>query len=297
MITDFFQVVLQVPDIEPVCAAYTEQLGFRRVHAGPLSGQTAQRWGADAMAGAPCALLQPESGAASFLRLVQGARVPPPGSLGWNGIELLVRDLDTLERRLQNTAFTPFSPPQALSISADVRLMQMLGPAGELLFMTEMNDPSFGVGTALSDTDRAFIVTCGTADVDCALEWFRTMLAMSVGPAAEVVMPGLNRIYGLAEGTRHRLGMVKTGGPCILEFDGYPPEAPAKARLAGRLPAGVALVSCSVGSLDALLPGLADLASADADPAYGGARAAVLDGPEGILIELVERESGLAGLA
>jgi catechol 2,3-dioxygenase-like lactoylglutathione lyase family enzyme len=297
VITDFFQVVLQVPEVEPVCAAYAAHLNYRVVQTGPLRDQTARRWGGGEMAGAHSALLQPESGAASFIRLVEGSAMPSPGTLGWNAVELLVSDLNALANRLQSTVFTEFSPPQALSLSADVRLMQVLGPAGELLFLTEMNDRSFGVSTAQSPTDRPFIVTCGTLDVPAALEWFRTTLGMPVHPAIDAVMPALNRIYGLAEGTRHPLGMVKASGPCILEFDGYPAGAPAKAQPPGRLPPGVALVSCSVDSLDALPSSLGAVTEVDDDRPYSGARATVLRGPEGFLIELVERTSGLSGPA
>lgn len=294
MIEDFFQIVLQTPDIEATVGAYVEYLGYRVADAAALEQGLASHWGAAAMGGRQQALLRPASGAASWLRLVEGEAFPPLGTGGWNGIEILVRDLDATERRLRGSPFPTFTAPQALSFSDKVRFMQVTGPAGELLFLNQMDDPSFDVGTARSDVDRPFVVTFGARDVSGMLGWFRDRFDLRIEPATQATMPALNRIFGFPAGTQHELGMVKCAGPCILEFDGYPPAAAPKHRTPGALPQGIGIVSCSVADLGALPGNIGNGCTTLAAAPYDGARAIVIQGPEGMLIELVERSSGLA---
>jgi catechol 2,3-dioxygenase-like lactoylglutathione lyase family enzyme len=294
LIVDFFQIVVQVPDIDTSVRAYVQDLAYRQQDAAPLDAALAAHWDAPLLAGRRQALLGPASGAASWIRFVEGEAFPPLGTGGWNGIELLVRDLDATECRLARSVDFPlFSPPQTLSLSDKVRFMQVQGPAGELLFLNQMDDPSFGVGSALSDIDRPFVVTFGARDVAAMLDWFRVHLGLDANPAIEATMPALNRIFRFPAGTKHALGMVKLSGPCILEFDGYPAQCGTKAHQPGSLPAGIALVSCSVSDLDALPGRLGQRSSPIASAPYHGARAVVIAGPEGMLIELVERPSGL----
>jgi catechol 2,3-dioxygenase-like lactoylglutathione lyase family enzyme len=78
----------------------------------------------------------------------------------------------------------------------------------------------------------------------------------------------------------------------LLELDGYPvgPGYVAAARPCpgGGLPPGNAMVSFKVADLDAVAHLAPSPPAARAEPGYDGARACVLRGPAGELIELIE---------
>lgn len=291
VLSDIFHIALRVPDLASAVAAYSAFLGYRVVAEEPVDPALADAWGAPACAGAPAVLLRPASGAASWIRLVGGgSRESPLGTLGWNGIELLVQDVDALAARLDGSPFVQFSPPQPLSLSDRVRFMQVRGPAGELLFLNQMGDPALGIPPAQSPVDRPFIVTCGSRDVAAMLAWFDARFGLASGPPQPVAMPALNRIFGLAADSRHDLGLVRLAHACLLEFDAYPAAARAKICRPRDLPDGIAVVSCSVQSLGAFS---GERIARIAAPPYDGARAATVTGPEGVTLELVERPSGL----
>jgi catechol 2,3-dioxygenase-like lactoylglutathione lyase family enzyme len=295
MLQDFFHVVVQAPSVGAMTDAYTKTLGYQVVEHGPLPADLAHAWGAAAMEGRASALLRPASGVESWIRFVEGDAGPELGVLGWNGIELLVENLDQIEARIAGSPFRVFSPPQTLSFSSKVRFMQVIGPSGELLFLNEMGDPSLGVGRALSPVDRPFVLTCGTLKVAETLDWFRRTLGAEAADPFPVVMPALNRIFGFADGSKHALGMVRMAGPCILELDEYPFSAQRKPNPKDSLPAGVSLVSCSAELVSPIADALKlKTIRIDAAP-YNGAETLLLETPEGALLEIVRRKSGLLG--
>jgi hypothetical protein len=183
VLVDFFQIVVQVPSVAPVREAYAQFFGYETVEDQPITDAIATHWGVPAIAGSQSCLMRPASKASSFIRFVEGAAVPSPGRLGWNGIELLVRDLDQTAEALEDSPFVEFSPPQQLSLSPKVRFMQVLGPAGELLFLNQMGEPNFGVGSASSDVDRPFVVTCGAqaSPMPTSTKWARTSASCGCG--------------------------------------------------------------------------------------------------------------------
>ena len=293
MLQDFFHVVVQAPSLDAMTEAYARTFDYRLVAAEPVAPELARAWGAPAMVGRRSALMRPASGVESWIRFVEGEAAPELGVLGWNGIELLVENLDDVEARIARSPFRVFSPPQALSISDKVRFMQVIGPSGELLFLNEMGDPALRVGRARSPVDRPFVLTCGTLRVAETLEWFRRTLGADAAEPFPVVMPALNRIFGFAEGSAHALGMVRMAGPCILELDEYPLSAMPKRSAPGALPAGVALVSCSTEAVGPVADALKARSVRIDAPPYDGAEAVLLKTPEGALLEIVWRRSGL----
>jgi len=63
------------------------------------------------------AVLRPESGEATFLRLIEKSWVSmykPLTSLGWNAIEIVVQDLEGLAKELANSPFKIIGEPRVL---------------------------------------------------------------------------------------------------------------------------------------------------------------------------------------
>ena len=95
MLTAILAVTLVVNDIETASDAYQRHLSYQVVDRGELEPELAEAWGAPLAARSPYAILQPKSGAQTYLRLIE--RPPTEGyrvmlSHGWNSNEILVED-------------------------------------------------------------------------------------------------------------------------------------------------------------------------------------------------------------
>ncbi len=81
------------------------------------------------------------AGCAPLLRLIElPVASPRPTRLshGWLALEVLVRDVDALGQRLQGSGFDIVGAPADLAVSPAIRAMQVIGPAGEMLYLTQV---------------------------------------------------------------------------------------------------------------------------------------------------------------
>lgn len=130
---------LVVAELRPLIEAYRplglEPGAHRRVSAGE-----AEAWQRPELAGCATVSLSAHD-APPLLRLIElpGARPRPTRfSHGWLALEVLVRDVDELGRRLQDSAFEIVGAPADLAVSPAIRAMQVIGPAGEMLYLTQI---------------------------------------------------------------------------------------------------------------------------------------------------------------
>lgn len=292
MLSAIVAVTLLVPDVDAVEQAYRGTLDYQTVERGRLPAEQAERWGAAGLAGRDFVVLQPESREPVYLRFVESAAPATPAmrGLGWNATEILVEDPATLAERLEDSPFRVVGPPAPLEFNPAVVAMQALGPAGELLYFTRMPEgkSKFGLGSAASFVDRVFIVVLGAHDVRRTLDYYATTFGLSVTEPAPTRVDVLADAWNLPREQPFLLGIVRLPERFLIEVDEYP--APAAARIAadGELPAGMAMVSFTVPSLEPYLERLVAPAAAIAGPPYDGRRAGVLRGPGGEHIELIE---------
>src|SRR5512143_2757609 len=125
-------VTITTPDLRASTAAYQRYLGYRITDDGAVGRDTARSWGRPSLASARAVLMEPESGADTYLRFVEGpsyVEYEPFACLGWNGAELIVEDVDRLAEELRGGPFRTIGPPADVSISVQVRAMQVVGPA------------------------------------------------------------------------------------------------------------------------------------------------------------------------
>ena len=64
----------------------------------------------------------------------------PYTTYGWSASELIVQDVDQLADDLADSPFEIIGPPKNLSFTDDIRAMQVLGPANEILYLTQVKD-------------------------------------------------------------------------------------------------------------------------------------------------------------
>lgn len=283
-------VTYAVADLAAIEAAYAIELGYQIAARGRISEPEARAWGAPAVAGRRSLTLGPASGEAVHLRFVESPAAAGWRALktfGWNATEFVVEDVDALAMGLEGGAFTIIGPPKGLTRFPMIRAMQVVGPAGECCYFTEVGPGSgLDLARARAFVGRVFIVVAAGADADHILGSYARFANPIDSPVATPVKV-ISDAHGLPETTLHRHGLVRLPGGCLIEVDAYPSTARPRAQGDGELPPGMAMVTFTLGT-----PGDLDLIAPPAPSSLPGAAgfAGSIRGAAGELIEVVSAE-------
>lgn len=244
-------VTIVVPDLDAAIAAYRDGLGYVAGQLSLVQPALADQWGAPNSTGARVAMLYPESGGARFIRLVEGQSAAisrPLATLGWIAAEIIVQDVEGLARRLgvADSPFTIIGPPAVLDLgfTDQIKAMQVVGPGGETLYLTEVGGPipGFRLPVAQSFVGSLFIMVLGALDIDDAAIAY-TSEAHPLGDPFDVRVPVLSTALGLSPAHRHRLATVALDEATLLEIDEFPPDTAARGMSRIGLPSAIAIVS------------------------------------------------------
>jgi hypothetical protein len=283
------------PDPDAAAATYGRWLDYVLVEQGEVSDALAASWGAPGAAGRRYTVCRPASGREVYLRFVQGeARddFQPLRTYGWAAIELCVKDVFAVEARLEGSPFEIIGPPAPLDGMPDIVAMQVKGPDREIVFLTQILSPSFpdfDLPKAQSLIDQAFILVLACSDLEAGKVWLESALKLQAGPTISLAYGVLSDAFGLAADHKHTIATLSHGRDVFLEVDQYPPNASPRARGNGDLPPGVALASFHHPDFDALRGPWITPPHTPPGAIYGGGRTATLRGPDGALIEVIER--------
>ena len=240
-------VTLVVRSLAAVEPAYEQNLHYTPVERGQVSRELVKAWDTPAMQGRAYVLLKPESGADVYLRFIEAApgtvAVRPFMTHGWNSAELLVTDPDALAKSLEGTAFRIIGPPADLQSkgTAPPRAMQVVGPAGEVLYMTRIipGGTEFDLGSAQSTVDRVFITVVGGPAIEALRQFYGTALGMPVSEASPWKISVIANAHALPPETRFPLAVAMMPKKFLVELDGYPglgqPAEESPGSAAGRL--------------------------------------------------------------
>jgi hypothetical protein len=285
---------VSVVDCEATAHTYARWLGYRTVERGRIGAALARSWGAPEAAGRNFVVMQPASGAPVFLRFVEAPRVPAYRALrsfGWAALELCVQDVQAVARSLLDSPFEIIGPPADVPGLPSIHPMQVQGPDGEVLYLTEIlrGGPGSGLPSARSPVDTLFIAVLACADMAGSAAWFSARFDVAVAPPVSIPYRMLARAFGLPREQLHTLTTASdAGGKICLEFDQYPAAATTRPRHGGHLPPGMAI--CTLTHPD---PGAIDgpwLSPPARYPGrvYDGRLSGTLLTPEGALVEVVE---------
>jgi hypothetical protein len=264
------------------------------VELGEVPADLAASWGAPGAARRRYTVCRPASGRAVFLRFIEGdARndYQPLRSYGWAAIELCVTDVRAVEARLQGSPFEIIGPPAALDGMPNIVAMQVKGPNGEVVFLTQILSPTFpdfDLPQADSLIDQLFILVLACSDLTAANAWLEGALSLQAGPPIALIYGVLSDAFGLAPDHKHTIATLSHGRNVFLEVDQYPQSAGPRARRAGDLPPGVAMATFLHPDFDSLDGPWITPPHMPSGAIYGGGRSATMLGPDGALIEVVE---------
>jgi hypothetical protein len=231
-------------------AAYREHLSLAPAGEARLGRGQAEAWGCPELAGARMAWLSNQLGE-PWLRMLEipgQAALDPFRHRGWFSLEISVSDVDRLAPKLDASPFEVLGPPANLEVSDAIRAMQLRGPAGELLYLTEIKAevPPFELPFPRCPVDRLFIPVMLTSDRDATLAVYES-LAGRAGLSFDTRITVINKGRGWPLATRHPVATLQLRGNTLIEIDQI--DGLTARPLAGGLPPGIAMVSFEVPAL------------------------------------------------
>lgn len=265
-----------VRDLERSLAAYVGQLGLHLVERDQVPQQRALDMGETALIAAPRARLRSAAGAHAWLTLIEAPDAIASKAFerrGWLALELAVQDVDALAVRLDRQQFAVLGEPADLEFSAALRAMQVVGPDGEVLYLTEIKAavPGMALIPARCPVDSLYIAVLACADRERTLGFYAG-LGLLDQARMNARLSAYNRSHGLPDDQRHPIAIGQLRGAHAIEFDALPTLPAADSRLRS----GIRLIGFARS--DARGQRL----SAQDDPS-----ARILAGPEGEGIELL----------
>lgn len=288
---------LTVSDISRSRTLYCDWLDYSCVEEGVISPELAQSWDAPKTAGHPYCVLQPTSGAAVYIRLIEQPTVTsyvPLRSYGWAAIEICNQDTLTVNARMERSPFEIIGPPKELDGMPAIFPMQVKGPDGEIVYLTEIRDnlPAYDLPRAESLIDKLFILVMACSDMEASGTWLETHLLIEKGRSMEIIYSMINKAFALPADTKHALATLKHGRDVFLEIDEYPKEAVVRPQHGGMLPPCAAIGSFihpDFDGLERVNEGLWITPPQRREGAlYKGGRVGTLKDPDGTLIEMIE---------
>ena len=213
---------LLASDGEALVDAYIDWLHQQVAEAGPLDADTAAAIGYPQLAGARSWLLCNRVGR-RWLQVIEDPGALSRDSLrsfGWMALEVLVADVDRLADSLRDSPFTLLRPAADLDLSDKIRACQVRGPAGEILYLTQIRGevPPFELPACEAPVDHLFIPVLSSPSREQSLAQY-SGIAGSDGLSFDTRITVLNQARGYALDRRHPVATLQLAGRCLLEID------------------------------------------------------------------------------
>lgn len=291
--TALLAATISVADLRAAVDRYHSWFDYSLVESGKVSASLAAAWSAPNTAGRAMAVMRPASGTDVFIRFVEAPRVAdyqPLRSYGWAAIELCIEDVAATYAQMKVSPFQIIGAPQRMAGLARIHPMQVVGPDGEVIFLTQtqIGGPSPRHPVARAPVDMLFIAVLATRDMPATAEWFRKIFGLGIDPPLTLPYGVLSRAFGLAPEHIHQLTTVVSGQRVLVEVDEYPAQAVQRPQLSGELAPGVSMASITYPRLDDLQAEWICAPARRDGAIYNGALSGVLRTPEGALVEVIE---------
>lgn len=223
-----------VADLDAAVDGYRAGLGLRPETTAvlPASGRLAALL--PQLAGARSTVLTPPGyDGPGVLRLaeVPGIRAPAPlTTLGWAAAEYLVADIAEASMRASEAGWPLLADPGAVGSGGGLQAVQVAGPAGEAIYLTQVNEPpaGFDLPRARGPVGPIFIAVLAAADLETARASVEDGLGARRVTDHPLPVRALNTQLGLTPGTRHRVSTVQLDGQSAIEVDQYPVGTPSR---------------------------------------------------------------------
>lgn len=209
-------------DGQAVADAYTRWMHQKVSWAGDLSQSTANALGYGQLTGNRSWLLSNEAGR-QWLQVIEHPEAPARDALdsfGWMAMEVLVENVDELAASLPGSPFELLRPPADLDVSDKIRACQARGPAGEILYLTQVSGevPPFELPTCEAPVDHLFIPVLSTPSRDCSLADY-SAISGNDGISFDTRITVVNQARGFELERRHPVATLQLAGQALIEID------------------------------------------------------------------------------
>lgn len=277
-------------DLDNCVRAYCDNLQFSVVRKLTVSEQLANHWQAPELTGAKLAILASSDGN-DWLRVVEDKQCLDPTPLkrhGWLSLETNVADVDAISKQINQEHFEVIGEPAYLQVSDAIKAMQVIGPAGEVSYLTQIERPVPPFELPMTDafTGGLFIPVLATPDRDKSLDFYQQLNNADAGLKFDTKITVLNKAWDKDIEHQYPVATLQLGGNCLFEIDQLP-QATAISCRKGSLPSGISMVSCFTQNLEAIAKQFNVELTVIDDEYYQGKSAAILTGSAGELIELI----------
>lgn len=285
---------VSVADVDASRATYEQWLDYSTIETGVVSDELAASWGAPGKSGSRFAVLQPQSKADIYLRLVEQEPVAdyvPLVTYGWAALEFCVEDVLKVNERMLKSPFEIIGPPRKIEGLDAIHPMQVKGPDGEICYFTQINSdlPEFTLPRAGCFIDHLFINVLAASDMEVTQRWMIDHIGLATGrERMEIVYTMLAGAFGTPMDELHAISTMIHEKDVFFEVDQMPAAATKRPVREGELPPGVAMTTIRIPDIDAITsPFITPIARREG-AIYGGQRSGTVRDPDGALLELVE---------
>ena len=266
-------------DLAVCVEAYETYLHARVGRRTKISDEQSAFWGVPHLAGCSTALLNNALGE-PFLRIIEDPDCTVGDTLkqtGWMALEIVVADVDAIAASLNGSPFDVLRPVADLSLSDQIRAVQVRGPAGEILYLTQIKGqvPPFDLPIARCAVDKVFIPVLCTHDRAASLSFYEN-LSGNTGLNFDTKITVINQAYGWDIERNHPVATLQLKRSTLIEIDQVDAAKPAETKPGS----GIFMVTFAADTLPKNHP--------VKDCPTGTKRAMILRGVAGEIIELVQ---------
>ena len=278
-----------------VCVADWCDHLHQRIHSQTrLSAAQAQAWNFPALEGTRVTWLENLIGD-PWLRIIEdphATTITPFQQPGWLSLEICVTDVDSLREELGESPFEIIGEPADLDISSDIRAMQVVGSAGEVLYLTQIKAPvpGFDLPVARCPVDKLFIPILLATSREAAAAIYQ-QFPDTKSSQFDTKITVVNRAHNLPIDQRHPVAVIHLAGSNLIEIDEISSlkiPSPDNAASSSTMTSGISMISFAIKDLD-VLPANSPVYTIDEGP-YAHFRASLIRGQAGELIELIEKK-------
>jgi len=241
-------VTISTSDLNKMVEVYQEFLRYRVTKSGQITAKECSAWGAENLKNADYVVMQPEKSddfSFRFIHQPDQSNYIAFKSVGWNAAELIVEDVDGLAVQLDNSPFEIIGAPADLSFTKDIRAMQVMGPANEILYLTQFKNkvPEFDSPKPRCFVDQTFIVVLAGKSLDEMQNYFHNNFGLAKATIIESRIRSISRVFNFPADTKYKAAALGLKDQSMIELDELPKAGNNRSSLDGYLPAGIAMVS------------------------------------------------------
>lgn len=246
-------VTVVVRDLDHALSVYREGIGLMPGNGGRVPATRAVDWARPGLAGRRWVrLVAPGDERPGAIRVIELPDVEAPRpltTLGWAAAELVVADADDAASRAQAAGLEVLAEPAPVGAGGGLRAVQVVGPSGEALYLTEMRQapPGFDLPDAVAAVGRVFIAVLASSALERSRAVFEAELGACRVTDHDLPVRALNRSFGLPPETRHRISSVQLDGASAIETDQYPAPVAVRPEADGVTGGIVAVSVCASG--------------------------------------------------